>query len=306
MKLMRLLVLLALVFTTFKNCAVQAAEESEFASSAWYTDYADACRAARISEQLLLIVFHDPRYPDVYQEYLRSLDNNQRFARESDKFVVCALPTNYEVVVPPTQTGTGAAATDDQAHSRMKLLSHPAFAEMKGRPGVAVIDYAHLKTRNYGHVVNIYPFKSRFLAPERLITMMNLPPGSLTQRTMIFAVLSHPEAPASAHGKFVRELAEESEAHSRHQANIGVQGHHQWESRFHRINARLGRGLTAQEVVAESWPGQDLVEAAEECVHSWRQSSGHWSAVRSRHPVFAFDIKRGGNGIWYATGLFGR
>jgi len=186
------------------------------------------------------------------------------------------------------------------------LLSHPAFAEMKNRPGILVIDYAHTKSKQYGQVVNLYPFKSRFLGADRLITMMNLPEGSLTQRTMIFAVLSHPERPASVQGKFTRELAEESEYHSRHQANIGVQGHHQWESRFHRINARLGRGLVAQEVVAESWPGQDLVEAAEECVHSWRQSSGHWSAVRSRHPVFAFDIKRGGNGIWYATGLFGR
>jgi len=177
---------------------------------------------------------------------------------------------------------------------------------MGRRPGIVVVDYAHTKSKHYGHVINIYPFKSRFLAAERVVTMMNLPEGSLTQRTMIFAVLTHPERPASAHGKFVRELAEESERHSHHQANIRSQGHHQWESRFHRINARLGRGLTAQEVVAESWPGQDLVDAAEECVNSWRQSSGHWAAVRGRHPVFAFDIKRGANGIWYATGLFGR
>jgi hypothetical protein len=28
--------------------------------------------------------------------------------------------------------------------------------------------------------------------------------------------------------------------------------------------------------------------------------------VRSRHPLFGYDIKRGQNGIWYATGIFGR
>jgi hypothetical protein len=47
-----------------------------------------------------------------------------------------------------------------------------------------------------------------------------------------------------------------------------------------------------------------LVAAAIDCVHSWRQSSGHWSAVRSRHRFYGYDMKRGSNGIWYATGIF--
>ena len=61
----------------------------------------------------------------------------------------------------------------------------------------------------------------------------------------------------------------------------------------------------AQEVVAESWPSENLVEACIDCVDSWRHSPGHWEAVRSRHPLFGFDIQRGRNGIWYATGIFG-
>lgn len=298
---LRCLLALLLLSGIVNTLAGEEKAESSTSPLPWYTDYAEACRAARLSEQLLLIVFHDPRYLDVYNQYLASLEASKSFAKASDNFVLCKLPVDFEVVL--------SAESEDDADKprpRIKLLQHPAFGELQQRAGVAVIDYAHTKSKQYGQVVNVYPFKSRFLAADRLVTMMNLPEGSLTQRTMIFAVLTHPERPASAQGKFVPELAEESERHSRHQANIGVQGHHQWESRFHRINARLGRGLTAQEVVAESWPGQGLVEAAEECVHSWRQSSGHWSAVRGRHPVFGFDIKRGGNGIWYATGLFGR
>jgi hypothetical protein len=116
----------------------------------------------------------------------------------------------------------------------------------------------------------------------------------------------HPERPQSVHGQFDGTLAVEAERHSTHQAAITVQGHHNWENRFHQISARLPGGLHAQEVVAESWPNETLVEAAVECVHCWRQSPGHWGAVRQRHPLFAFDIKRGRNGIWYATGLFGR
>jgi hypothetical protein len=274
----------------------------------WFTDYYEACRAARMAERMLLVVFHDPAHGDTYQEYLRSLESNSKFAAAAKNFVLCKLPIDFKVKLTPTEQEEAAAAAQgkEAEHKEIKLIQHAAFGEMHGRPGLAFIDYAHAKGRHFGRVVNIYPFKSRFLGVNNLLVMMNLPEGSLTQRTMIFAVLTHPERPASARGQFVPELAQESESHSQHQANIRVQGHHQWESRFHRINSRLGRGLLAQEVVAESWPGQDLVDAAEEAVHSWRQSPGHWSAVRSHQPVFGFDIKRGLNGIWYATGIFGR
>ena len=130
--------------------------------------------------------------------------------------------------------------------------------------------------------------------------------GTLTQRTMIFAVRIHPEAPASTQGVFHTVLADEAKDHANYQAAILVQGHHSWDARFQRINAKLPSGVMAQEVVAESWPNESLVEAAVDCVHSWRQSPGHWGAVHSRHPLFGYDIKRGRNGIWYATGIFGR
>jgi len=136
--------------------------------------------------------------------------------------------------------------------------------------------------------------------------LLSLPIGSLTQRTLIFAVRTHPEGPASAISDPSPLLFAETANHSTHQANIAVQGHHDWENRFHAINARLPSGLIATEVCAESWPGQPLVDAAEECVHSWRQSSGHWNSVRARHALFGYDMKRGRNGIWYATGIFAR
>jgi hypothetical protein len=60
----------------------------------------------------------------------------------------------------------------------------------------------------------------------------------------------------------------------------------------------------ASEVVAESWPDQNLIDSCIDCVDSWRHSPGHWRAVRGRHRLFGFDIRRGRNGIWYGTGIF--
>ena len=124
---------------------------------------------------------------------------------------------------------------------------------------------------------------------------------------MVFAVRIHPESPASTASKESPVLADEASAQSRYQAQICVQGHHQWESRFHRIIGRLfGRGTpgTPKEVVAESWPNQNLIDSCIDCVDSWRQSSGHWAAVRAPHDSYGYDIQRGPNGIWYATGIF--
>ena len=105
----------------------------------------------------------------------------------------------------------------------------------------------------------MYPY----ISADRMAALLDLPLGTLTQRTLTFAVRTHPEQPASAASHLSPLLARETESHSLHQASIALQGHHHWEGRFHAINARLPAGLLAREVCAESWPGQSLVEAAD-------------------------------------------
>ena len=254
-------------------------------------DYADAYRLARETRRMLAIYFYrdgDEGSRDSFESRFLSEPSVQ--ARLGG-CVVATLPTSTRVVV---------------SGESERLLNHPAFREAHGLPGVVIIDLAHPQSRHYGRVVTVFPLKAgRTLTPPYFAEMLALPPGSLTQRTLVFAVRVHPERPASARSDFSNVLAAESESHSRYQADLGVQGHHDWDTRFHRINASFA-GLTAQEVCAESWPGQDLVDAAFECVDSWRQSPGHWSAVQSRHRFFGFDMKRGRNGIWYGTGIFAR
>jgi hypothetical protein len=116
--------------------------EEKAAPLAWYTDYAEASSAARLSDQLLVIVFRDERHSKAYDDYVHHLEASPRFAKAADNFVLCELPTNFEVVLPPSETGK-KDSTGEEDHPRIKLLSHPAFAEMAGRPGIAIIDYAH-------------------------------------------------------------------------------------------------------------------------------------------------------------------
>lgn len=257
----------------------------------WLSDYRAACDEARASSKLVLVWFCDaaasPR-DDAFQREVLSQPSIER--RIAQSCIAVQVPL------------------DAQAPSEGKqvaLLKHEAFAEMQGRAGLAVVDLTDKASPHYGRVVSVYPFARRCIAADELIALLDLPAGSLTERTLIFAVCTHRDRPQSAASGHHRLLAHETSQHSQHQANLTLQGHHQWERRFHGINARLP-GTVAYEVCAESWPGQPLVEAAEECVDSWRQSSGHWGQVSRQAEHFGYDMRRGRNGVWYATGIFAR
>lgn len=257
----------------------------------WLREYGPAARLAQQQKRMLLVYFRAAEDSPLR----RAVDERLLSARVQPSladYVLCKVPRDVKVPIQGEQ---------------VSLIRHAAFGDLLGRPGLAIIDYRNEESPHYGRVVSVYPLSAHHqLKTTELLVLLDLPAGSITQRTMIFAVRTHPERPASTTGRFASVLAKESESHSQHQANINVQGHHNWESRFHRINARLPSGMLAQEVCAESWPGQGLFDAAIECVRSWRHSPGHWSAVRARQSFFGYDMKRGRNGVWYATGIFAR
>jgi hypothetical protein len=256
----------------------------------WYDDYARATAAAQRQGKMLFIYFCDPG---------GACDCNRFKSETLEDDLVRAKLRDYVCVELPLD------ASITEGGEQIVLLKHGAFKEMLGDPGIAIVDYMHDDPQLYGAVVSTFPITRRlWYTPEKMAAILDLPAGTLTQRTLIYAVLTHPDKPASAKGEASPYLFEEAQKQSQYQADVRVQGHHFWESRFHRISARLN-GLSAREVCAESWPGENLVEAAVECVRCWRSSAGHWSAVSGRQRVFGYDMKRGANGVWYATGIFG-
>jgi len=249
-------------------------------------DYAAATEAARQSQAMLLVSVEpaggDPG--DAAGQWLERPDMQERFAASGTPWVFCRLGLH--------DAGAG-------------LVGDPALREMRRGPGVFVVD--HTPGAYTGRIVSILPRtagKYYSFSPSHLDELPSLPQGSLTQRSLILAVRIHPEHPQSTQGSFDPALAEAATAHSQHQARIGRQGHHNWQSRSQQLAGRVGGGGYPQEVCAESWENQDLLDSCVDCVASWRQSSGHWSAVRSPQSSYGYDIRRGPNGIWYATGIF--
>jgi hypothetical protein len=210
-------------------------------------------------------------------------------------YVLLRVPTSCEIPV---------------AGKPVKLLDCGAFAPMCGHAGLAIVDLAHVGNEYYAKTVSCLPFeRPAYFAPAyhsaaSLKVLLGLPEGTLTQRTMVYAVRCHPERPASTAGRADSVLMAATASHSRHQARITTQGHHNWDSRFQQIHAQIG-GTPPTEVCAQSWPNETLLAACFSAVDSWRHSPGHWSAVSGKHPAYGYDIHRGRDGNWYATGIFG-
>ncbi|MFH1924627.1 MAG: thioredoxin family protein [Planctomycetota bacterium] len=258
----------------------------------WSAGYAEAVEVAQREAKMVLIWFQKPGGCQLCDQFRRETLTDPEVAEKLKDFVKVKLPLDAAI-----QNESG----------EIVLLEHATFAEMLGRPGLAILDFTHKDAPYYGFVVSTFPvMNERPYTPREMSVILDLPPGTLTQRTLIYAVRTHPEGPASTQGKLDPNLIKEASLQAAYQARIHHQGHQNWDQRFHRINATLPPEVSASEVCAESWPGEHLLEAAIECVRCWRFSSGHWGAVRARHPVYGYDMKRGSNGIWYATGIFGR
>lgn len=256
----------------------------------WRTDYNKAYQAAKRSKRMLLINLTSSSTNNVQGSVDKYIATNANVQKKLQNVERLRLPIEAEITV---------------AGKPQRLVSFAAFSQLQGGAGFVLLDLQHEGTAHYGHAVNVLPYSSgKFYhwQNNHLSVILDLPPGTLTQRTMIWAVRTHPEAPQSTYGTHHPTLASGAASHSNYQASIGQQGHQNFGSRFNQLSGATGGPVS--EVVAESWPNQNMIDSCIDCVRSWRGSSGHWRGVAGRHRAFGYDIRRGRNGIWYGTGIF--
>ncbi len=265
-------------------------ERGPSGANCWQCDFDQAVEQAKLEHKRLLIFLHNPRRFLFCRRFELDILGAPSVQERLADYVCVRLPLNTLITFKD---------------KTLPAIDHPEFGEMRGEPGVAILDFVDEQTEYFGDVVSTFPMTRRFsYTSQQMVTILGLPPGTLTQRTLVYAVRTHPEHPKSTDGEIHPTLLREAKKHSAHQARIRRQGHHQWESRFHQINGKMPMGLTASEVCAESWPGESMIDAAIECVRCWRHSSGHWRKVRSQYDYYGYDMQRGPNGVWYATGIF--
>ena len=278
-------------FSLRRNDCVTAAALS------WHIDYANACDEAQSEKKMLLINFV-PRGKSDAQRGLEKYLQEDVAVREQLK--------NYILVRVPLDERVGGLKSGLLRKNRDLLIEDAAFKHLGHGAGLAIVDFKHAAESFYGEVVTALPYKDGKYyrwTNSHLAVALGLPAGTITQRTMVWAVRTHPEQPLSTVGKQSPALVILATKHSAYQASIGVQGHQNFETRATKVRFATHSNEVG-EVVAESWENQDLIDSCIDCVLSWRQSPGHWAGVSSSHRLYGYDIRKGTNGIWYGTGIF--
>ncbi|MDR1964021.1 MAG: hypothetical protein LBQ50_09610 [Planctomycetaceae bacterium] len=301
---------------------------NELDQLAWETNYEAATKKAKEQSKNLFIYFYavadTPTIPSSTEERFVKVGNNEirqvvyvmpqlqkplpiaSACREFEqrllsKSEVLTLLDNYILLKLPIDAVQASAV---EGQPGVPILDLPMFQEMAHLPGLAVIDYENKTASHYEKLVGILPFlRAKPPTTEQIQTFLTLPPGTLTQRTLIYALRIHPERPLSTMGTFHPFVTKEATDHSVHQAKTGVLGHQNFGTRSNRISGELEQG-SVSEICAQSWTDEGLFEAAIGCVRAWRHSSGHWSAARKKHAYYGYDMVLGSNNVWYATGIF--
>jgi len=268
----------------------------------WETDYENTRSTADISGRNLLIYLYADsitKQPEALTSVsvipaCRKFDtvilDDELVRAGLDQFMLLKLPMDAKIT--------------HEDGEQVSIYSLPGFEHMLGHPGLIVIDFAN-KDRPYcGEVVGILPFlRGECPTEKQMATFLNLPPGTLTQRTLTYAVRIHPDQPLSSNGLPLPIVVKEALDHALYQAERGVLGHQNFGARTQRIKEVLGSG-SPSEICAQSQSGENLFEAAIACMRAWRYSSAHWSIARRNHTYYGYDMARGKNGAWYAVGFF--
>lgn len=300
--------------------------ETSSAPLTWETDYDQAKAKAKAESKNLLLYFYtqtdvpalsnemeekwvktrrgtirqvssvapEDRKPLPFAEKCRNFENEvlneDEIVSHLDRFVRVKLPLD--------------ANSNDAEGGKTAVLALPMFKEMLQHPGLAVVDFEHSDEPYYETMTGILPFlRAKLPTKEQTEQFLTLPPGTLSQRTLIYAMRIHPEKPLSTLGEIHPAVMRGATEHAESQAKTGVLGHQNFGTRTAKIIAEIGDG-SASEICAQSWSGEGLYEAAIGCVRAWRGSSGHWSLARRKHTFYGYDIVKGANNTWYAVGLF--
>ncbi|MEX2286776.1 MAG: hypothetical protein WD648_06780 [Planctomycetaceae bacterium] len=261
----------------------------------WHTNYLSAYEQARAEQKQLLIFFRDETKPCV-------ADNYESRVLASDKLWT-PLSQYVRAVLPLDTPEPLAKGEEDQVERPKRLVDHQAFVYMNKRQGIAVIDLAEPKTKPYGFVTSAHPFTpGRYYSAAAMQTVLGLPHGTLTQRTLLYALRMHPEQPRYPNSGMNGYLSEQAKQASSVMAQLEQVGHHNWGYRFQTITSALGRPVSE---VAASGNGETLVDAAVSCVAAWRGSPAHWQMINNNPLFYGYDLVRGRSGQWYATGILG-
>lgn len=272
-----------------------ATELRTIGAVSWHTDYSAAYREAIKEHKQLLLLFRDDKDILATSQFEKNVLAQPELKEPLSKFARVIVST----------TALAPKAKDAKPEDKVPLLmSYPCFAYMQNQAGMAIVDLVAPNDFLFGKCVSAHPFSSNTLGSAGLVrVMLELPRGTITQRTLTYVLRTHPEQPASVWGTGDPYLFDQARYGAQLMVNYGSVGHHDWGNRSAQISAYYGSGPSE---VASMGGGYSLFDAAHSCVNLWRSSGVHWGMMITPGRYFGYDMVQSPNGTWFANGIMVR
>lgn len=272
--------------------AKPAPEVRKIGDLPWHTDYSAAYLQAVAEHKQMLMFFRSDKDLLTAGQLEQNVLSRPELRDPLSKFVRVVLFTS----------ATAPLAKDAKPGTKpMRLLDYPCYAHMHGQAGLAIVDLQTKGDPLFGHCISAHPFSSNTLGSVGTVKiMLELPRGTITQRTLTYVLRTHPEQPASVWGQGHPVLFDQCRHASQLMVNYGSVGHHDWGTRSAYVGGQLG---SSPMEVASMGSGNNLFEVAHSAVNLWRGSGVHWGMMITPCRHFGYDMVQSPNGTWYANGL---
>ncbi len=260
------------------------------AALVWHQDYLAGYQQAMQAKRPLLMQFRDISEPDV---------SESRIAGFGDPELQPLLENFVRVSMPVGATVPGQ--TPGQAPSR--LLDHRSFRHLNGKAGVVIIDLTEPNAPNFARVVSALPLPpdGRF-SPEILGKLLQLPAGSIGQRSLLLAIRTATSAPDFTVGEQQPLLDQLANRNARLMAQAEIVGSYDQGARVAAITDAFGTGAKIGELLYATDGSTTVQEAAISAVRKWLSTPADKALMSQPATAFGIELFQSQTSQrWFAT-----
>lgn len=259
----------------------------------WHRDYFTAYDEAAGAHHRLVILFLD--------EGSETVSTSRGGLEKADVEAVLGNVTRLHLPLDFRLTG-----------SETPLLEHRSFRHLGGQPGVVIIELSDPKNPLFGQAVSALrlPAEGQF-SVESLQRLLDLPTGSIGQRSLLFAIRS---AVATSEPDSARldsplfnvspnaTLSDLANRNSRFMAHIGRVDLFETGRRQEILRRTFGNGVQIHELTFGTTEAMPIQEAAAQTVRNWTRDEKSAAALNEPATAYGLDLFQSPeSGRWFAT-----
>lgn len=263
----------------------------------WHQDYPTGYIEAAGRQNYLLMLFSD-----VADGSPLAASSNSLFAPSLQPILEQFSRVSLSVNAPMPSVMQARSGTSNNGVQSL-LLGHRSFRHLGVRAGIVLVDLTDPESAHHAQVVSAIPLpvSGQFTHDDLMLTL-NLPKGSISQRTLLSAIRGNVPAAKLSLRNFSGTLVSLARRNSRYMAEYGQSGPFEQGRRRDTVVQEFGFQADLQELFFVTAAEETIQEAARQAVESWQATPAALEVLTTPAVAMGMDMVRSPqNGRWYVT-----